>query len=49
LVEEKYGGRLEDKSDELEGAIGHRVVMRFNSSDAKPDERIPKFDIPSMP
>jgi DNA-binding NarL/FixJ family response regulator len=29
LVEEKYGGWLEDKSDEMQGEIGHRLVMRF--------------------
>jgi DNA-binding NarL/FixJ family response regulator len=31
LVEEKYGGWLDDRSDELEGDIGHRLVMRFDS------------------
>jgi hypothetical protein len=30
LVEEKYGGRLDDESDEMEGEIGHRLVMRFS-------------------
>jgi DNA-binding NarL/FixJ family response regulator len=29
LVEEKYGGGLDDRSDELEGEIGHRLVMSF--------------------
>lgn len=29
LVEEKYGGWLDDKSDQMEGEIGHRLVMRF--------------------
>jgi len=32
LVEEKYGGSLEDKTDELKGDIGHRIVMRFEPS-----------------
>jgi hypothetical protein len=31
LVEEKYGGRLDDKSNEMEGEIGHRLVMHFDS------------------
>lgn len=30
LVEEKYDGWLDDKSDELKGTTGHRFVMRFN-------------------
>src|ERR1044072_2353215 len=30
LVEEKYGGRLNDESDEMEGQVGHRLVMRFS-------------------
>jgi ActR/RegA family two-component response regulator len=30
LVEEKYGGWLDDKSDEMESEIGHRLVMRFD-------------------
>lgn len=34
LVEEKYGGRLEDESDKVGGEAGHRLVMRF----APPDE-----------
>jgi CheY-like chemotaxis protein len=29
LIEEKYGGWLDDRSDELEGDVGHRLVMRF--------------------
>lgn len=29
IVEEKYGGRLEDESDEMRGEVGHRLVMRF--------------------
>lgn len=29
LVEEKYGGLLEDRSDDLEGPVGHRLVMRL--------------------
>ncbi len=29
IVEEKYGGWLDDKSDEMEGEVGHRLVMRF--------------------
>jgi hypothetical protein len=29
LVEEKYGGRLEDESDKVAGDVGHRLVMRF--------------------
>ncbi|HKR01672.1 MAG TPA: hypothetical protein VJT09_13415 [Pyrinomonadaceae bacterium] len=29
LVEEKYGGRLEDESDKVEGEVGHRLVMSF--------------------
>lgn len=29
LVEEKYGGRLDDESNKMEGDIGHRLVMRF--------------------
>ncbi|HEY9282878.1 MAG TPA: response regulator [Pyrinomonadaceae bacterium] len=33
LVEEKYGGVLDDKSDDLEGDVGHRLVMRFDSLD----------------
>ncbi|HXQ69835.1 MAG TPA: response regulator [Pyrinomonadaceae bacterium] len=32
LIEEKYGGWLEDKTDELRGNIGHRIVMRFEPS-----------------
>jgi DNA-binding NarL/FixJ family response regulator len=32
LVEEKYGGRLEDKSDDMEGKVGHRLVMGFSKS-----------------
>jgi DNA-binding NarL/FixJ family response regulator len=31
LVEEKYGGTLEDKSDELDGGIGHKLVIAFSS------------------
>lgn len=30
LVEEKYGGRLNDESDDMEGELGHRLVMRFS-------------------
>lgn len=30
LIEEKYGGWLDDQSDEIEGEIGHRIVMRFD-------------------
>jgi ActR/RegA family two-component response regulator len=33
LVEEKYGGWLDDRSDEIEGELGHRIVMRFDSFD----------------
>lgn len=32
LVEEKYGGWLDDKSNELPGEIGHRFVMRFETA-----------------
>lgn len=31
LIEEKYGGRLDDKSDDLEGDVGHRLVISFGS------------------
>lgn len=30
LVEEKYGGALDDRSTELEGDLGHRLVMRLS-------------------
>lgn len=30
LVEEKYRGWFEDKSDEMEGEAGHRLVMQFH-------------------
>ena len=33
LVEEKYGGWLDDRSDEVEGDLGHRIVMRFDASE----------------
>ena len=29
LVEEKYGGRLDDESEKMESGTGHRLVMRF--------------------
>src|SRR5262249_13041725 len=29
LVEEKYKGRLEECSNEIEGGLGHRFVVRF--------------------
>ncbi|HEY0101038.1 MAG TPA: hypothetical protein VGB76_19085, partial [Pyrinomonadaceae bacterium] len=32
LIEEKYGGWLDDKSSELPGEIGHRLVMRFETA-----------------
>jgi DNA-binding NarL/FixJ family response regulator len=35
LVEEKYGGWLDDKSDEIDGSVGHRLVMRFDSRNSK--------------
>jgi hypothetical protein len=31
LVEEKYGGFLNDRSDDLVGGTGHRLVMTFAS------------------
>lgn len=31
LVEEKYGGWLDDQSDEIESNLGHRLVMSFPS------------------
>lgn len=30
LVEEQYGGRLTDESDEMDQKVGHRLVMRLN-------------------
>lgn len=33
LVEEKYGGWLNDRSHEIPGEVGHRIVMRFDASD----------------
>jgi DNA-binding NarL/FixJ family response regulator len=38
LVEEKYGGGLDDKSDELEGEIGHRLVMSFPAPNKSEDD-----------
>ena len=32
LVEEKYRGWLEDKSDEMEGEVGHRLVMQLHKA-----------------
>jgi DNA-binding NarL/FixJ family response regulator len=32
LIEEKYGGWLDDRSHEIPGDIGHRLVMRFDAS-----------------
>lgn len=29
LVEEKYGGELNDESDDMDGDVGHRLVMSF--------------------
>jgi DNA-binding NarL/FixJ family response regulator len=34
IVEMKYHGVLEDRSDEMEGDIGHRLVMRFPKAQA---------------
>jgi DNA-binding NarL/FixJ family response regulator len=31
LVEEKYGGGLDDRSDEITSSLGHRLVMSFPS------------------
>jgi hypothetical protein len=31
LVEEKYGGWLDDRSDEISSTLGHRLVMSFPS------------------
>jgi DNA-binding NarL/FixJ family response regulator len=42
LVEEKYGGGLDDKSDELEGDIGHRLVMSFPMLSGQPENREPR-------
>ena len=41
LVEEKYGGGLDDKSDELEGDIGHRLVMSFPMLSGQLENREP--------
>jgi hypothetical protein len=41
LVEEKYGGWLDDRSDELKGDIGHRLVMRFDSPGKNAGESSP--------
>jgi signal transduction histidine kinase len=38
LVEEKYGGWLDDRSDELEGDIGHRLVMSFPTLSRQPED-----------
>lgn len=35
IVEEKYGGRLEDESDEMGGEVGHRLVMCFGPPSGK--------------
>lgn len=32
LVEEKYRGWLEDKSDEMDGEVGHRLVMQLHKA-----------------
>ena len=32
LVEEKYRGWLEDKSDEMEGEVGHRLAMQMHKA-----------------
>jgi|GEM_PF-1291172 len=32
LVEEKYRGSLEDQSDEIEAAVGHRLVMQLHKA-----------------
>lgn len=37
LVEEKYGGSLEDETDEMDGEVGHRLVMRFGPARAEPE------------
>lgn len=37
LVEEKYGGCLEDETDEMDGEVGHRLVMRFRPARAEPE------------
>lgn len=37
LVEEKYGGSLEDATDEMDGEVGHRLVMRFGPARADPE------------
>lgn len=37
LVEEKYGGCLEDETDEMDGEVGHRLVMRFGPARAEPE------------
>jgi DNA-binding NarL/FixJ family response regulator len=44
LVEEKYGGWLDDRSEEIEGEIGHRIVMRFDSS-KRPEEEGMRYSI----
>jgi hypothetical protein len=31
-VEEKYHGWLEDKSADMEGEVGHRLVMQLNKT-----------------
>ena len=35
LVEEKNGGWLDDRSNELPGEIGHRLVMRFSQPESE--------------
>lgn len=32
LIEEKYGGYLEDKSTDMEGEIGHRLIMQLRKA-----------------
>jgi len=34
LVEEKYGGELNDESDDMDGEVGHRLVMSFRPPQA---------------
>ncbi len=35
LFEEKYGGRLDDCTSEMEGEFGHRFVVQFDSHDVQ--------------
>jgi hypothetical protein len=36
LVEEKYGGRLSDESDTMDGDIGHMLMMCFRPPRGQP-------------